>query len=748
MATAAAKDQVVEQLAERLRSLESNCLKGLEEGLDAIVRGDLTQSATPVTKPVDAESADPAVQELVEVFNRMLGRAQTALGSYNEMRNTLRRALGDQSILFELNERLHSLHDNCLTNLEGGLDSMARGDLTVEVLPTTTPIERADGSSIGEFGELFNSMLGKAQNSLTSYNTTREQLRVALGDDSCLSQLLLRMTSLDDNCLENLKDGLHAMTEGDLTREVNPVTTPIEVRAGREPGEFANVFNSMLGKAQTGLEGYNAMREQLRSVLGDQSVLIDLRVRLHSLHDNCLTNLNNGLQSMADGDLSIEVLPKTTPIEGAPGLSIGEFGELFNSMLAKAQASLEGYNATREGFRTVLGDDSCVDSLRDRMISLDGHCLANLRDGLLAMKDGDLTKEVKAVTTPIVGRPGRELGEFAGVFNEMLGKAQVALEGYEDMRAKITAMIRDIQTSSESVASASTQMASTSEEAGRAVGEIAHAVGDVAQGAERQVRTVEDAKVMAQDVATASQLSAENAQETASAAQEARGYAEEGAAAVTQATEAMQAVKESSAEVSAAMRSLGDKSTHIGGIVATITGIAQQTNLLALNAAIEAARAGDQGRGFAVVAEEVRKLAEESQQAAANIGKLIQEIQKETSRAVEVVETGARRTEEGAATVEQARASFLRIGGSVEDMNGRVDQIAAAVQQIASSSQRMQDSMNDVAALAEQSSAATEEVSASTEETSASTQEIAASAQQLASTAEELERLVGQFTLA
>ena len=77
-----------------------------------------------------------------------------------------------------------------------------------------------------------------------------------------------------------------------------------------------------------------------------------------------------------------------------------------------------------------------------------------------------------------------------------------------------------------------------------------------------------------------------------------------------------------------------------------ITGLAEQTNLLALNAAIEAARAGEQGKGFAVVAEEVRKLAEESQTAAASISTLIGEIQHEdTVRVVvEVVETGARRT--------------------------------------------------------------------------------------------------------
>jgi methyl-accepting chemotaxis protein len=570
-----------------------------------------------------------------------------------------------------------------------------------------------------------------------------------LARDEVLEQLKQRLSSLESNCLKGLEEGLDALVRGDNTHSVVPVTKPIDAHTDdADMQELADTFNRMLDRAQAALYGYNQVREQQRAALGDQSVLAEVTTRLHSLHDNCLTNLNAGLAAMNDGDLSVEVIPVTTPVARPAGESIGEIGELFNSMLVKALGSLEGYNTTREQFRVALGDDSCLDGLRARMNSLNDNCLTGLGNGLDAMTKGDLTIEVNPVTTFLEAKDGRDIGEFATVFNSMLGKAQGGLELYEVMRNKLADMIREIQATSETVASASTQMASTSEEAGRAVGEIAHAVGDVAQGAERQVRTVEEAKVMAEEVAAASQSSAENAQETATAAAEARATAEEGATAVGQATEAMQAVKESSAEVSEAIRSLGDKSAHIGGIVSTITGIAQQTNLLALNAAIEAARAGEQGRGFAVVAEEVRKLAEESQQAAASIGSLIQEIQKETARAVDVVENGARRTEEGVATVEQARSSFLRIGGSVEDMNGRVDQIAAAVQQIAASSQKMQQSMNDVAALAEQSSAATEEVSASTEETSASTQEIAASAQQLATTAEELERLVGQFTLA
>ena len=209
----------------------------------------------------------------------------------------------------------------------------------------------------------------------------------------------------------------------------------------------------------------------------------------------------------------------------------------------------------------------------------------------------------------------------------------------------------------------------------------------------------------------------------------------------------MGSVRDSSEGVTAAIRELASKSEQIGAIVATITGIAEQTNLLALNAAIEAARAGEQGRGFAVVAEEVRKLAEESQSAAHEISGLIGAIQDETTKAVRVVEEGARKTADGASVVEQTREAFLSIGQAVDDMAARVEQIAAAAHQITASATSMQENINEVASVAEQSSATTEEVSASTEETSASTQEIAASAQELAANADGLNRLVGQFKL-
>jgi len=386
-------------------------------------------------------------------------------------------------------------------------------------------------------------------------------------------------------------------------------------------------------------------------------------------------------------------------------------------------------------------------------------------DAADGIAEGNVDQRIAATSKDEIGATAAAFERMVGYLHSMVAAAKRLADGdlsanvtprseqdvlgvaFSRMIANLRELVAKVTQATRTVELASQQMSCTSEEAGRATGEIAQTIGNVAEGAERQVRLVEAARCAAEEVAAAVQESTQQAEQTVAVAARAREIAQNGVTAAEQADEAMRSVRDSSESVSTTIRELATRSEQIEAIVATITGIAEQTNLLALNAAIEAARAGEQGRGFAVVAEEVRKLAEESQQAAQKISKLIGAIQTETAKAVQVVEDGGRKTADGASVVEQTRAAFKSIDEAVDDMARRVEQIATAVEKVTASAMRMQEQIGEVASVAEQSSAATEQVSASTEETSASAQQIAASAQELATNAEGLNRLVGRFKI-
>jgi methyl-accepting chemotaxis protein len=379
--------------------------------------------------------------------------------------------------------------------------------------------------------------------------------------------------------------------------------------------------------------------------------------------------------------------------------------------------------------------------------------------------EGDLDVTVAARSDDEIGRMATAFGDMAQTLRGRAAIAKAIAAGdltneveprsdrdvlgiaFREMTERLRAMVGEMSDTAGTLNGASGALATSSDGAGQAVGEIAHAVEDVAAGAERQVQAIESVRRTGHEVADAARAGAEAADTTVRAAADAREIAEQGTVAAASATGAMEAVRTAAHQASDTIRTLGERSEQITGIVETITGIAEQTNLLALNAAIEAARAGEQGRGFAVVAEEVRKLAEESQTAAGTIAELIGEIQAETARAVEAVELGAARTDDGVATVEQANEAFAAIQHGVDEVDRQAAEIAAVIARIEAAARSMSTDLDAAAAVAESSSAATQEVSASVQETSSSALEIASSAQALAGTAGRLNDLVGQFGL-
>jgi methyl-accepting chemotaxis protein len=394
---------------------------------------------------------------------------------------------------------------------------------------------------------------------------------------------------------------------------------------------------------------------------------------------------------------------------------------------------------------TIRSITKPVAGIVERLRSLNDHCLRMLNDGMAAIAGGDLTQEATVKTTKIDVASRDELGQLSETFNEMLDKAHGTIHSYNAMRGQLSDLVGDLSISAGTVNTASQQLTSTSEETSRAVAEIASAIADVATGAESQVQQVESVRGAMEETVEALGTQGRSAEEAAGVAEGARQTAERGLEAVASADAAMRSVQTNSQETATAISGLSERSQRIGDFVDTITGIAGQTNLLALNAAIEAARAGEQGRGFAVVAEQVRKLAEESQEAATTISGLVDEIQTEMTRTISVVEDGVRRTQDGTVTVAEARTAFEAIGAAVDDMSTRIAAVAAAGQEVVASSERVASDMSHVASVAETSSATAEEVSASTEETSASAQQISASAHELATTAQVLDGLVARF---
>jgi methyl-accepting chemotaxis protein len=147
--------------------------------------------------------------------------------------------------------------------------------------------------------------------------------------------------------------------------------------------------------------------------------------------------------------------------------------------------------------------------------------------------------------------------------------------------------------------------------------------------------------------------------------------------------------------------SLGEHSKEVTGIVQTIRSIAEQTNLLALNAAIEAARAGEQGRGFAVVADEVRKLAESTTQATAEIAKLIGTIHSGIDDAVISINASVADIEEGRRSAEESGQALTHIHERVAAAMAAVGDIVNATHEVNGAARQINNNMARVSSLAD-----------------------------------------------
>ncbi|BBB90170.1 MAG TPA: methyl-accepting chemotaxis protein [Methylomusa anaerophila] len=313
------------------------------------------------------------------------------------------------------------------------------------------------------------------------------------------------------------------------------------------------------------------------------------------------------------------------------------------------------------------------------------------------------------------------------------------------MRGNLHGLIKQVSAATDQVAASSEELTASAEQSAQAANQIAQVIGEVATGAENQLKAVDNTSAVVGQMSAGIQQIAANANTVANTSAKSAEAAKEGSNVVQKAITQMGHIEETVTQSAQVVTKLSERSQEIGQIVNTISGIAGQTNLLALNAAIEAARAGEQGRGFAVVAEEVRKLAEQSQDAAKKIAELIAEIQGDTDSAVVAMNGGTREVRIGAEVVNDAGKAFQAIYGSINEVSAQMREISAVIQQMASGSQQIVTSVREVDAISKSTAGQSQTVSAASEEQSATMEEIASSSQALARMAGELTQAVSKF---
>jgi methyl-accepting chemotaxis protein len=197
--------------------------------------------------------------------------------------------------------------------------------------------------------------------------------------------------------------------------------------------------------------------------------------------------------------------------------------------------------------------------------------------------------------------------------------------------------------------------------------------------------------------------------------------------------------------VTQAVYLLNTKSQQVEKIISLITGIANQTNLLALNASIKAARAGDSGKGFAVVAEEVRKLAEQSGKAAADIAGLMGEIRQETENTVKHIDLAYGINREQSIAVGETEGLFRKIDYGAGNINQAINEVAGAIKTMIDSSRKAVEQVENISADTQESAASTEELSSMSEQQNQAVQDIIMMSRKVSNAAEQLHKLAADL---
>ncbi len=351
--------------------------------------------------------------------------------------------------------------------------------------------------------------------------------------------------------------------------------------------------------------------------------------------------------------------------------------------------------------------------------------VASLEEYSVQLADGNLTMSNLPITS------NDEIGSLIRDFNTMKENLHKLITKMTTNSERIAASSQELTASSQSSADASVHVATT-------VNEVSDAVSNQKQDIDSAKRKIDTIFTDIKSVERKSRVVADTSDQTSQAAQK-------GSELMKNAVNSMKRIESNVMTSARVVRKLGEDVRQIGQIVVAISDISSQTNLLALNAAIEAVHAGEHGRSFVVVAEEVRKLAEQSQESVEKIQARIDSIQNDTAEAVAVMQNGTDEAKKGTGAIREVGEQFGHILSMVNGINTQMDEINYSVQTVSKEAAAIVTMVDSIDAISRTTAEHMKKISAATEKQSASNEEIAAASQSLSKMAEDMQDAVGKF---